>query len=205
MDEIRVWSVVRTQAEIDAEKDHELCLPAAGLVAYYRFNEGVAGGNNAGINSLPDLSTVELSEPPGLILALTGTASNWVTGINSMYLQSVVLCKGTVLPFGSQTITSGGVYVENFTTTQGCDSLVQLTVSLDSVNTAIFQSGNSLIAQQLGAIFQWVDCNNNFSVIQGQTGNTFTATTTGSYAAVITKGSCTDTSACFTITVSRNQ
>lgn len=199
IDEVRVWSDERTSTEIANNKNVELCLPAPNLEAYYQFNEGTAGGNNAGITTLPDLSSLSNN---GTLngFALTGTTSNWVTGINSFFNQSATLCKGTSYTFGTQTLTAGGVYFETFTNSQGCDSTVQLTLTMDSVNTTVFQSGATLISQQLSATYQWVDCNNNFASLPGQTSGSFTATANGSYAAIITKGICTDTSTCFTIT-----
>ncbi|MBK7966180.1 MAG: T9SS type A sorting domain-containing protein [Bacteroidetes bacterium] len=199
IDEVRIWSDERTSTEIANYKNVELCLPAPNLEAYYRFNEGAAGGNNAGITSLPDLSTLSNN---GTLngFALTGITSNWVTGINSLFTQSATICKGTPFIFGTQTITTGGVYLETFITTLGCDSTVQLTLTLDSVNTTVFQSSNSLISQQLSATYQWVDCNNNYAALPGQTSGSFTAMANGSYAAIITKGNCTDTTACFSIT-----
>ena len=199
IDEVRIWSDERTATEIANYKNIELCLPAANLVSYFRFNQGTAGGINTGITILPDLSSVSNN---GTLngFTLTGNTSNWVAGINNLFNQSAVICKGTIYTFGTQSLTTGGVYLETFTTAQGCDSTVQLTLSLDSVNTTVFQSGASLISQQLGATYKWADCNNNFAIISGQTASTFTATANGSYAAIITKGNCVDTSACFTIT-----
>lgn len=47
MDEVRIWNVARTQAEIKAGMfNKSLSGSAGGLVAYYRFNEG--SGTNAG-------------------------------------------------------------------------------------------------------------------------------------------------------------
>lgn len=199
IEEVRVWSDERTATEIANNKNKELCLPATNLVSYFRFNEGIAGGSNPGITTLPDLSPV--SNNGSLTgFTLNGNTSNWVAGINNFFAQTAVLCKGTIYSFGTQSLTTGGVYLETFTTAQGCDSTVQLTLSLDSVNTTVFQSGTTLISQQLAATYKWVDCNNNFAIIPGQTANTFTATANGSYAVIITKGNCIDTSACFTIT-----
>ncbi|MFN3917158.1 MAG: T9SS type A sorting domain-containing protein [Flavobacteriales bacterium] len=57
-----------------------------------------------------------------------------------------------------------------------------------------------------GVAYQWVDCNNNYTIISGATGNDYTATTNGSYAVVITENGCADTSACVTIsTVGLNE
>lgn len=40
LDELRIWSVVRTQDEIRADKDRVLLGTEAGLVTYYRFDDG---------------------------------------------------------------------------------------------------------------------------------------------------------------------
>ena len=50
IDELRVWNVARTQAQIVAAKGAELTGTEAGLVAYYPFNQGVAGGTNTADN-----------------------------------------------------------------------------------------------------------------------------------------------------------
>jgi len=78
IDEVRIWNVVRSQAEIQANKNNELS-PQAGLVAYYRFNQGVPGGNNAGLTTALDASGNGYN---GTLynLALNGATSNWVDG-----------------------------------------------------------------------------------------------------------------------------
>ena len=45
IDELRIWNVARTQSQIQANMNHGLSLPAANLVAYWRFDE--AGGTTA--------------------------------------------------------------------------------------------------------------------------------------------------------------
>lgn len=54
-DEIRIWNVARTQAQIQNNMMNELD-PATqtGLVAYYTFNEGIAAGANAGVTTVID-------------------------------------------------------------------------------------------------------------------------------------------------------
>ena len=44
-----------------------------------------------------------------------------------------------------------------------------------------------------------MDCNNGMQAINGETGQTFVATTNGSYAVEVTVGNCTDVSACETV------
>jgi hypothetical protein len=42
MDEVRVWNVVRSVAELDADKNRRLAGNESGLVAYWRFDEGIS-------------------------------------------------------------------------------------------------------------------------------------------------------------------
>lgn len=80
IDEIRVWNTVRTQSEIQANMGGELAGNEPGLVAYYKLNQGVAGGNNAGITSATATTGVN-----GTLnnFALTGSTSNWVEGFEA--------------------------------------------------------------------------------------------------------------------------
>lgn len=58
----------------------------------------------------------------------------------------------------------------------------------------------SLTANATGATFQWLDCNNSYAIIVGETSNTYSpAATVGSYAVEVTQGGCADTSACFVL------
>ena len=83
IDELRVWSVARTQAEIVAAKDTELVGNEVGLVAYYPFNQGVAGGTNTGVTTLNDLTN---GASNGTLngFALSGATSNWVSGATAL-------------------------------------------------------------------------------------------------------------------------
>ena len=55
LDEVRIWNVVRTQAEIQSKMNVELD-PATqtGLVSYYHFNQGNTAGVNAGLLTIMD-------------------------------------------------------------------------------------------------------------------------------------------------------
>ena len=83
-DELRIWNTAKTQAEIQASMNTELAGTEPGLVAYYNFNQGVAGGNNTSITSLID----KASNPYNGTLnnfALSGATSNWVNGAPLIY------------------------------------------------------------------------------------------------------------------------
>ena len=67
------------------------------------------------------------------------------------------------------------------------------------MDTSVTNNDPTLIANATNATFQWVDCNNNFAPIPGETGASFTATANGSYAVIVTQNGCTETSTCYTI------
>jgi len=81
LDEVRVWNRALTECEIDNNMSCQLN-PAIqnGLSAYYRFNQGLAGVNNAAVNTAEDASG---NNNNGVLvnMALNGTTSNWSTGI----------------------------------------------------------------------------------------------------------------------------
>ncbi|MDO6759963.1 LamG-like jellyroll fold domain-containing protein [Tamlana sp. 2_MG-2023] len=79
IDELRVWDVIRTEAEINNAKDNELACDLTGLLAYYQFNNGIGAGNNTSVATLTDI-TGNGHDSPLSNFALTGTSSNWLTG-----------------------------------------------------------------------------------------------------------------------------
>ena len=76
MDEFRIWTTARTAAEINANMNSTLTGNEPGLFAYYPFDEGTCGGNNAGITNVPDLANGN----DGTLMnsSLVGCNSNWV-------------------------------------------------------------------------------------------------------------------------------
>ncbi len=82
IDEVRIWSDVRTPLEIQENRYNTLSPLEDNLVAYYRFDQGIADGTNTGITLLPDRG---IGQNNGILngFALTGVASNW-TASNAM-------------------------------------------------------------------------------------------------------------------------
>jgi len=103
----------------------------------------------------------------------------------------------------------GNIYTANNTTATytltnavGCDSVITLNLTITPYpNNNTNQSGAQLIANQQGATYQWLDCNNNNAIISGETNQFYNFTTNGSYAVVVTFNNCTDTSNCKTVNV----
>ena len=78
IDEVRIWNVVKTAVEINASLNCQLNGTEPGLVAYYNFNEGIAGGTNTGVTTLYDLHGNCPLNGTLNNFALTGATSNWI-------------------------------------------------------------------------------------------------------------------------------
>jgi hypothetical protein len=79
IEEVRIWNITRSASEINAAMNNELCGTESGLVAYYKFNQGTAGGPNPGLTAVTD----ELGTSNGTLTnsSLNGAFSNWVAGV----------------------------------------------------------------------------------------------------------------------------
>ncbi len=81
----------------------------------------------------------------------------------------------------------------------GCDSVVTLNLTITTTPTATAtDNGDATITASSGATYQWIDCGTGLA-IAGETGQTLTVAANGSYAVVVSNGSCADTSACVLI------
>jgi hypothetical protein len=79
LDDVRIWNVARTQAQIQATMNTELLGTETGLKAYYTFNQGIAAGNNTAITTVTD-KTVNALNGTLTNFAKTGATSNFVVG-----------------------------------------------------------------------------------------------------------------------------
>lgn len=62
-------------------------------------------------------------------------------------------------------------------------------------NVATTTSGKTITATATGMTYQWINCTTD-TPISGATSRTYTATTPGSYAVIVSNANCSDTSAC---------
>ncbi len=79
IDDVRIWSSALTATEIMNRKNCELLGTEPGLVAYYKFNQGVGGANNAGVTTLTNSTATTGLDGTLFNFALTGNTSNWQT------------------------------------------------------------------------------------------------------------------------------
>ncbi|MGI5974535.1 MAG: T9SS type A sorting domain-containing protein [Paludibacter sp.] len=175
-------------------------------------NQQISADDGTGnmISDFPIHSTVNPTEV-SLIAGNDGTSKMFFDDV-SMYTANTIsnllpevnlsVCESELpYSFGTQNLTTAGTYTETFQTIHGCDSIVTLNLTINSVDASVTQTDEfTLKANAENAAYQWVDCNNGNAPIEGETNQFFTATQNGSYAVEVTQNNCTDTSDCYEIT-----
>lgn len=127
-------------------------------------------------------------------LDLTITNSNTGTDIQTA-------CDSYTWIDGNTYTASNNTAIWTLTNAAGCDSIVTLDLTINSVSDVTTStSGLTITANASGASYQWLDCDNSNTPIIGETGQSFTALTNGNYAVELTENGCVDTSDCVAIT-----
>ncbi|WP_445455651.1 LamG-like jellyroll fold domain-containing protein [Flavobacterium sp. HNIBRBA15423] len=122
LDEMRIWDRALTECEIRDNLNAELPVVQTGLLAYYKFNQGIVGEDNTTVTTLID----EMGNINGTLqnFALNGTTSNWVTpgavisGIESGIVasQTNVSCNGNLNGSATVNVIGGaGNYTYDWT------------------------------------------------------------------------------------------
>lgn len=98
------------------------------------------------------------------------------------------------------TYNSSSNPIHIYTNTGGCDSIVTLHLIINSKNIIISHdtlTSNSIkLTAPSSDHYQWLDCNNGYAILVGDTNQSFVASTNGSFAVEITRNNCIDTSVC---------
>ena len=77
--------------------------------------------------------------------------------------------------------------------------MVTLKLTINTIDKSVNTSRDTLKAVESGAQYQWLDCGDSYGIIVSETGQSFIASSNGSYAVEITKNGCTDTTTCYEI------
>ena len=94
------------------------------------------------------------------------------------------------------TYTVSGQYGDTSQTINGCDSLNYLELTIATLDLTVSQTTPGVLeVTDAGANYQWIDCATNLP-IQGETGQTYTATQNGSYQVLVSTDNCSDISIC---------
>lgn len=104
-------------------------------------------------------------------------------------------------PDGAQ-YTSPGIYNATIAASNGCDSVITIELVEALVDANVMVAANGLVTTTTRpATFQWIDCGNNNTPIQGETGSGYAPTVTGSYGVNVTQNGCTEFSGCYSFNV----
>ena len=94
---------------------------------------------------------------------------------------------------------ASGMYNDTITNAAGCDSVVTLNLTITNFVATATDNGDATITASAGTTYQWINCTTN-TPIAGATAQTFAATANGTYAVIVSNGTCSDTSNCVNIT-----
>lgn len=121
--------------------------------------------------------------------------------VNPIYNQTLTasICPGENYTFGTQTLTAAGEYTEVFKSILGCDSTVELSLTIKEVDTSVSVSGFIILAGKANAEYQWLDCNDSYAPIASATMQSFIAPKNGSYAVEVFQNGCSAISTCIPI------
>lgn len=104
------------------------------------------------------------------------------------------------ITFNGIEYVNSGNYMQTLTTSLGCDSILNLDLTIVSIDNSVIQNNEVLVAYESNVEYQWLDCGNAYEPIEGETNRQFTAASNGSYAVKIYKENCNSISDCYTVT-----
>jgi hypothetical protein len=137
------------------------------------------------------LDTVQTTAGCDSFITLNLSVNSFVTGTTTK-----AICQGESFTFNGQSLTQAGQYRDTLTSAGGCDSILTLTLTVNSLPTpTITQSGANLSTQTF-ANYNWL-----FNSATVATTQSYTATANGSYTVEVTDANgCKNTSAAVQVT-----
>jgi len=188
--------------------------PEPGYVKIYAWNNtwvqsgstfyGVAHGDQCGTNVALNANGKCMAAGSASANNLAGNKSGHIRAFftcdTSFATLAITACFSYTVPSGNATYTASGTYMDTVTNYTGCDSIMTINLTINTVDVAVNVTGVTLTAAATSAGYQWLDCTNNMVAISGATSQSFTPTANGNYAVEVTENGCVDTSACYPIT-----
>ena len=126
-------------------------------------------------------------------LDLTINSSNTGTDV-------ITACDSYTWIDGNTYTASNNTATYTLTNASGCDSVVTLDLTIESIDATVTLSGLTIYALSGYDAYQWYECTaNGLVVLNNETNDSIVITANGDYAVVINNNNCSDTSDCMTI------
>ncbi len=185
-------SIIQLNLTIDAEISTSLQAVICDGDVYSFGNQNLTSGG-----TFTDILTAVSGCDSTVTLNLT------VIDPNTVFTSNASVCFGQSYQFETLTLTQSGQYTQTFTSVAGCDSVVQLTLTIENeILNTVSVNGSVLSANQTNASYQWIDCDNGNTPMSGATAQSFTPSISGNYAVIISIGNCSVTSNCTNVNIS---
>lgn len=113
--------------------------------------------------------------------------------------QSFIICAGDSIVVGTSVYNNAGSFTDNFVNANGCDSIINTTITINVPNTNVTQVGNTLNAEIGATSYQWVICDFLPVVLPNENNVSFSPSIDGIYSVFVTQGACTAQSSCYPI------
>lgn len=146
MEEVRIWDIVKTVDEINADADSCLLGSEPGLVAYYRFEDGtgsfslqdVSTASNDGTLTNMNLTTAWVASNPETCTSCDIQMYE-VTTVYTPYAEITInICENDSLFIEGEWQNTAGVYFDTLASVAlGCDSIIETTLIIDPVYSVI--------------------------------------------------------------------
>ncbi|MCH2046461.1 MAG: T9SS type A sorting domain-containing protein, partial [Saprospiraceae bacterium] len=149
----------------------------------YTWIDGITytGSNNTATHTLTNAAGCDS------IVTLDLTINNVATGTDI-----ISACDMYTWIDGITYTSNNNTATHLLTSHTGCDSIITLDLTIISIDTTVAQTGGMLMANQAGAIYQWIN-NDDGTLISGATTQSFIPVENGNYAVQVSLGSCTKT------------
>jgi hypothetical protein len=152
-----------------------------------------------------DSSGIYLDTIPRLLGGCDSVLTLYLTiGEDTSVSRAITACQSYLSPSGNYLWTTSGIYHDTIATYLGCDSVINILLTINSVDTTVSLQPPYLVANAASAIYQWMYCDS--SILAGEVNQNLLADSNEWFAVIVTQNGCVDTSACYSLsTVSTSE
>ena len=121
--------------------------------------------------------------------------------LNSYDTITPVSCDSFVSPSNIYTWFESGIYLDTLVNANSCDSVIYIDLQINKVDVELLINENTISVVDTSLAYQWLDCNQNYKAILGETDYSLQNPMQGTYAVEVSNGTCVDTSGCVNFTM----